>query len=33
MRFLNKGTYGFYLVTDKNKTLGTITDGDIRRSI
>lgn len=34
MRFLNKGTYGFYLVTDENrKLLGTITDGDIRRSI
>ena len=30
----NKESYGFYLVTDKNKKLlGTITDGDIRRSI
>ena len=34
MESLNKKTYTFFIVVDKNKkVLGSITDGDIRRAI
>ena len=33
MQKLDQSNYGFFIVTENKKILGTVTDGDIRRSI